>query len=66
MDRHKFDYIIPSFGIHPWEADRFSDDLSKIDQYIEESPMIGEVGLDYHFVEVLNPVDQISEGLPTP
>jgi len=50
---HKFDYIIPSFGIHPWEADRFSDDLSKIDQYIEESPMIGEVGLDYHFVEEL-------------
>lgn len=48
---HKCEYIIPSFGIHPWEADRFSDIRSKIDRYIEETPMLGEVGLDYHFVE---------------
>jgi TatD DNase family protein len=43
--------IRPFFGVHPWEAPRYQDDLTALDQYLEESPMIGEAGLDFHFVK---------------
>ena len=45
------DHIRPMFGIHPWEAPRYSDSLATLDEYLSETPMIGEAGLDFHFVE---------------
>lgn len=48
------DYIIPCFGIHPWRADRFSGRFEDIIPYIEESKVIGEIGLDYVWVEDKN------------
>ena len=45
------DLVIPTFGIHPWNAHIYFDQLKNLDQYIERSPMIGEIGLDYHFDE---------------
>jgi TatD DNase family protein len=44
-------YILPSFGIHPWNAHRYADRLGELDTLILESPMLGEIGLDFHFVE---------------
>jgi len=43
--------IRPVFGVHPWEAPRYADRLGELDPYLEETPMIGEAGLDFHFVE---------------
>ncbi|MCX6048485.1 MAG: TatD family hydrolase [Chloroflexi bacterium] len=40
-------WIIPTFGIHPWQAHRYAGQLSALDAYIIESPMLGEIGLDY-------------------
>lgn len=47
----KSKYIIPTFGIHPWKAAEYCGNLVDLIKYIEESPIIGEIGLDYVWVE---------------
>ncbi|BAH07425.1 TatD family hydrolase [Clostridium kluyveri] len=42
--------IIPCFGIHPWEAHKNYRNLDTFDKYIKECRVIGEIGLDYHWV----------------
>jgi TatD DNase family protein len=44
------DFILPVFGIHPWNASDYVSRLKDLEQAISESPMIGEIGLDYYFV----------------
>lgn len=44
-------YIKPSFGIHPWKAAEFKGELEDLIPYIEESELIGEIGLDFCWVE---------------
>jgi TatD DNase family protein len=43
--------VVPCFGIHPWEAHKYHDELDLFDIYIKETPIIGEIGLDYYWVE---------------
>ena len=43
--------IIPTFGIHPWKVTSKIPDLDVYDDYIKNSKIIGEVGLDFHWVE---------------
>lgn len=43
--------VVPVFGIHPWNAPRYVDQLETVGSAIEQSPMLGEIGLDYHFVQ---------------
>jgi TatD DNase family protein len=42
--------LLPSFGIHPWEAPRYAQNLSRLDSFLELSPLFGEIGLDHFFV----------------
>lgn len=44
------DFILPVFGIHPWNASEYVRCLKDLDQVVSESPIIGEIGLDYYFV----------------
>jgi TatD DNase family protein len=44
-------WIIPTFGIHPWQAHKHPGDLDAVRPLIDSSPMIGEIGLDFHWVE---------------
>jgi Tat protein secretion system quality control protein TatD with DNase activity len=44
------DWILSTFGIHPWNAPRFHAQMEGLQPLIETSPMIGEIGLDYHWV----------------
>ena len=44
------DFILPVFGIHPWNASQYVGCLKDLDWAISESPIIGEIGLDYYFV----------------
>jgi TatD DNase family protein len=44
-------WIVPAFGIHPWEAHKHPGDLEAVRPLIDSSPMIGEIGLDFHWVE---------------
>ena len=43
--------VVPIFGVHPWNALYYEDKLESIKGYIEESLMLGEIGLDYHFIK---------------
>jgi TatD DNase family protein len=45
------DLVLPTFGVHPWNAPRYASRLEELGEAIERSPMIGEVGLDHYFVE---------------
>jgi TatD DNase family protein len=42
--------ILPTFGIHPRRAAEYAGRLPEIGRYIEMSPAIGEIGLDFHWV----------------
>ncbi|WP_150464719.1 TatD family hydrolase [Francisella sp. XLW-1] len=52
-----YDFIIPSFGIHPWKADIYVHDLKSLDKYLFESKYIGEIGLDKRFLDYAAPFD---------
>ncbi|GMV03766.1 MAG: hypothetical protein AMXMBFR53_00480 [Gemmatimonadota bacterium] len=43
--------LLPSFGIHPWEAPAWARRLDELEPLVEEAPMLGEVGLDQRFVK---------------
>jgi TatD DNase family protein len=45
------DLVLPIFGVHPWNAPQYAHRLEKLSEAIEQSPMIGEIGLDYYFVK---------------
>lgn len=43
--------LLPSFGIHPWEAPRWHRRLAELEPLASAAPMLGEVGLDRRFVK---------------
>jgi TatD DNase family protein len=43
--------VLPTFGIHPRRAPEYVDRLSDLIALIEQSPAIGEIGLDFHWVK---------------
>lgn len=43
-------FIIPCFGIHPWKADENFRNLDSFEKHIIETPIVGEIGLDFHWV----------------
>jgi TatD DNase family protein len=45
------DWVLPIFGVHPWFAPQHADRLEDLGAAIEQSSMLGEIGLDYYFVE---------------
>ncbi|HEU4326807.1 MAG TPA: TatD family hydrolase [Roseiflexaceae bacterium] len=44
-------WVIPSFGIHPWRAPEYAGRLDVLAPLIDASPLLGEIGLDFHWVE---------------
>ena len=45
------EWVLPTFGIHPWNAPGYAGRLEELGRWIKRSPMLGEIGLDFHFVE---------------
>jgi TatD DNase family protein len=43
--------ILPTFGIHPRRAPEYANRLAELGPLIEQSPAIGEIGLDFHWVK---------------
>lgn len=43
--------IIPTFGIHPSKIINKEYDFDMIEEYIKNSPLVGEVGLDFFWVD---------------
>lgn len=44
------EWVISTFGVHPWNAPTFQPQLEALQPLIDASPMLGEIGLDYHFI----------------
>jgi TatD DNase family protein len=42
--------VLPTFGVHPWNAPQYAGRLDELRQLVDRTPLIGEVGLDHHFV----------------
>ena len=47
----KSDFVLPTFGVHPWNAPEYVNHLEDLDGAIAQSPMLGEIGLDYFFIK---------------
>lgn len=45
------DLVLPTFGVHPKRAPQYADRLRELSNAVVQSPMIGEIGLDFHWVE---------------
>jgi TatD DNase family protein len=45
------DLVLPTFGVHPWNAPQYAARLDDLAAPIADSPMLGEIGLDFHWVE---------------
>jgi TatD DNase family protein len=45
------DLVLPTFGIHPRRAAEYASQLRDLGRYIEVSPAIGEIGLDFHWIK---------------
>jgi TatD DNase family protein len=41
--------ILPTFGVHPRRAPQYAGRLRELGPLIEDSPAIGEIGLDFHW-----------------
>jgi TatD DNase family protein len=46
--------ILPTFGVHPRRAAEYAQRLPELGRYIDMSPAIGEIGLDFHWVRDTN------------
>ncbi len=44
------EWVLSTFGVHPWNAPIFHSQLETLQPLIDASPMVGEIGLDYHFI----------------
>jgi TatD DNase family protein len=44
-------WVLPIFGVHPWNAVQYVTRLEELGEAIAASPMLGEIGLDHYFVE---------------
>lgn len=44
------EWVISTFGVHPRNAPKLHSQLEALQPLIDTSPMIGEIGLDYHWV----------------
>jgi TatD DNase family protein len=45
------DLVLATFGVHPKRAPEYANRLRELNAYIEASPAIGEIGLDFHWVK---------------
>jgi TatD DNase family protein len=45
-------WVLPVFGIHPWNAHKYADRREDLEAFMAESPIFGEIGLDHYFVKV--------------
>ena len=43
--------VLPTFGVHPKRAPDYADRLRELGSFIEETRIIGEIGLDFHWVK---------------
>lgn len=45
------DFVVPGFGIHPWEAHKYDGRMAPLTHLFDVGPFVGEIGLDYRWVD---------------
>ena len=45
------EWVLPTFGVHPWNAAEYSGRLDELSPWIADSLLLGEIGLDFHWIE---------------
>jgi len=45
------EWVVPAFGVHPWNATQYADCLDDLRDAIGQAPILGEIGLDHYYVE---------------
>lgn len=43
--------VVPTFGVHPWKASDYVGRLEELYDLLASAPLIGEIGLDFRYVE---------------
>ncbi len=43
-------WVLPTFGVHPWNAPEHAHRLDALHKEVKRSPMLGEIGLDHRFI----------------
>ena len=59
-------FVLPSFGIHPRRAAEHADHLAELRPLVERSPMLGELGLDFHWVRDTGHISAPDTGVRVP
>ena len=44
-------YVLPTFGIHPWNAHRYVNKTELVKKLIDKTEIVGEIGLDYYYMK---------------
>jgi len=47
----KSKYVIPAFGIHPWNAHKYVNKAEFVKKLIDKNEIVGEIGLDHYYVK---------------
>ncbi len=47
----QYESVIPAIGIHPWNAPKSINDTEKVRELFPDRGVMGEIGLDHHFVD---------------
>ena len=48
--QERSNYVVATLGVHPWNAPYYVTRLDELEDMLEDSPMFGEVGLDFRNV----------------
>lgn len=47
----QYESVMPAIGIHPWNAPKSIDETEKVRELLPHGGIMGEIGLDHHFVD---------------
>ena len=50
--------VIPTFGVHPENAKKYEHQLEKLDNALNQSKIIGEIGMDFYWAKNVNKTSQ--------
>ena len=50
--------VFPTFGVHPENAEKYENQLEKLDDALNQSKIIGEIGMDFYWAKNVSKIAQ--------
>ena len=50
--------VVPTFGVHPENAEKYEYHLEKLDEALNQSKIIGEIGMDFYWAKDVSKIAQ--------